>query len=60
MSGKFMSLRQMKDAKIKIGKVCRVCDRKFFMVQIYHQYAEELTKINNQTEVTREELQIKQ
>lgn len=31
---------------LKCGKVCRVCDRKFFLRAVYQEYANEMIKLD--------------
>lgn len=42
-----MTVAQMIKEKISMGKICRICDRKFFLFQTYSEYAGDLEKIDS-------------
>jgi hypothetical protein len=45
---------------LKMGKVCRVCDKKFFLRAVYQEYANDMVKLDLQNEMLQTDLSAKE
>jgi|688.fasta_scaffold549111_1 hypothetical protein len=43
-----------------MGKVCRVCDKKFFLRAVYQEYANDMVKLDLQNEMLQTDLSAKE